>query len=163
MDDEPEITTALCSFPEPPLPPEPKTNESIDKLTLELFMNKSAYQKYVSKTNPKKYAEIQDYHENLQTYGSQILEITTDLLENPEMQITNDVNGAFEAYTKSVIRHLKQKYIEKQNRFNANDDDEYGDNEDDVLFGNIPTDRPPSVPANYPMSYWGKNTFHRKK
>lgn len=135
------------------------SNETIDKLTLELFMNKSTYQKYVSKTNPKKYAETQEYHNNIQTHRSQILELTRDLVENPEMQITSEVNDAFEAYAKAVIRHINQRYIEKQNRFNADDED---DTDEDILFGNIPPNTPPP-PTNYPISYWGKNTFHRKK
>lgn len=148
---DPDITTTQS------LIDSSNSNETIDKITLELFMNKSAYQKYVSKTNPKKYAEIREYHQSIQTYCSEIVELTKDLVEDPELQITSEINDAFEAYAKAVIRHMKQKQIEKQNRYNGDDEDD-----DDIMFGNIPPNTPPP-PTNYPMSYWGKNTFYRKK
>ena len=91
----------------------------IDKLTLELFINKSQYQRYLSKADPEKYKIRQEHLDNIQRYKSEIKEMTSDLLENA--QITTEINDAFETYVKCVISHLQMR--------------EYDD--DDTLFSNM--------------------------
>ena len=104
-----------------------KQNE-IDKLTLELFMNKNNYKKYLEKTDPKKYSDMQLHHMDIQKYRGTILTMTDDLLENPNLQITTEINEIFDAYTKIIIRYLKHKEIE--NNLETCE-------EEDVMFGTI--------------------------
>jgi transcription elongation factor GreA-like protein len=89
----------------------------IDKLTLELLMNKTTYQKYVEKTDPKKFEENRTYKEKVELYKSRILEITKEYLENPDKQVSLDMNHAFYEYSKSCIRHFEDVDV------NAIDDD----------------------------------------
>jgi len=79
----------------------------IDKLTLELLMNKTTYQKYIEKTDPKKFEENRSYKEKVELYSSRILEITKEYLENPDKQISLDMNHAFYEYSQSCIRHFE--------------------------------------------------------
>ena len=64
---------------------EPMNN--IDKLTLELLINKSQYKKYVQKNDPVKYSENQIYLGKITKYRYKIEKLFSDLLENPEKQI----------------------------------------------------------------------------
>lgn len=124
------------------------TNE-IDQMTMALLMNKQTYNKYISKQDPEKAKIIQERHEEINTYKEKIINITKNKLENPHLQITTDVDEIFEAYTKILIRHFKQKETENMNQ--------YGDNEteEESMFGKIEDQ---STNNRQPTSsYWGKH------
>jgi hypothetical protein len=139
----------------------------IDKMTLELLMNKTQYNKYISKTDPKKRREIDEYLNNITKYRRSISELTMQLLEEPNKPITNEVNEVFEHYVKTLIRYFKMKEIESANDFNSNNDEQ-----DDILFGNIDDNndydnddddenfKDDTVLMN---SYWGKHKIIKKK
>jgi hypothetical protein len=99
---------------------------NIDKLTLELLMNKTTYQKYVEKTDPKKFEENRSYKEKVKIYKSRILEITKEYLENPDKQVSLDMNHAFYEYSQSCIRHFEDRDVNEL--------------DDDNLFTNYSTD-----------------------
>ena len=40
------------------------SNAFVDKITLELLLNKTVYQKYLSKIEPQRYEEYQDFLDN---------------------------------------------------------------------------------------------------
>jgi len=125
----------------------------INKLTLELFMNKSQYQKYLGKTDPKKYEEHKQYLSNVNKYKSSILQMTEELLEDSKKQITTEVNEIFEIYTKTLIDHLQQKEYEYA-------DDDNNNNDEDMLFGHIEES---SHTGPMPMqSFWGKDRVVKK-
>lgn len=121
---------------------ETNTTNELDKLTLELFMNKKNYKKYLEKTDPKKYSDIQIHNNEIEKYRGTILTMTDDLLENPNLQITTEINDIFDAYTKIIIRYLKHKEIE--NNLETCDED--------VMFGTI--DEDVQTPSTYMKSYW---------
>lgn len=118
------------------------SNNEIDRLTLELFMNKKNYKKYLEKTDPKKYSEMQLHHMEIEKYRGTILTMTDDLLENPNLQITTEINEVFDAYTKIIIRYLKHKEIENN----------LETCEEDVMFGTIDEDEQTS--SSQMKSYW---------
>lgn len=119
-------------------------NKHIDNLTLELFMNKGMYNKYIQRTNPQKYEENQTLFMKLKKYKNHIIELTNDLVENPDKQITNDVNDIFQAYVKELIRYFEMKAIEIPSK-------KY--NDEDMLFGDD------AEPVS--SSYWGKEKVIR--
>ena len=120
-------------------------NPNIDKLTLELFMNRNIYKKYVAKNEPEKYEKIVIHHENIRKYRQCILNLTEQLLEDPSMQITTEINEIFDAYSRTLIRHFQQKDMEKANE-NSRDED--------ILFDPIKINqyRQPEITT----SFWGK-------
>jgi hypothetical protein len=101
--------------------------EHIDKLTLELLMNKTTYQKYVEKTDPKKYEEHRQYCHKIDVYHSRILNMTREYLENPDKQVTLDMNQAFFDYAKSCIRHFEEEEIQSSSP----------SQKEDILFGSL--------------------------
>lgn len=149
---------------------ESNSTEFIDKMTLELLMNKTQYKKYVSKTDPKKYQEIREHLKNVEKYKKDILGMTQELLQNPEKQINTEINHSFDSYIKTLIFYFKQKEIESINEYNKTDEDlmfHHMDTESDTDT-NI-DDSSEKLPSNEYIkspgtsgSYWGKEKIIRK-
>jgi len=106
----------------------PSQNSAIDKLTMELLLNKTHYQKYLSKTDPQKHAEYREFLDKLMHFRDPILQMTTELLDNPKKMYTNEVADAFDSYVKVLVKYLE---IEQQNK---------GDDDDDMMFGEMSND-----------------------
>jgi adenylosuccinate lyase len=54
------------------LPADTEIMSNIDKLTLELLINKTQYSKYIKKTNPKKFLEQQNYLGKIAKYKKKL-------------------------------------------------------------------------------------------
>ena len=114
---------------------EMETTPFIDQMTLELLMNKQQYQKYKETKDPDGHSKEQEFNEELSTYKSRIIDLTTHLLNDHRDPISNDVNDVFEQYSKCLIRHFKMKDIESENTMSSKYDAQYDD--DQVMFGEI--------------------------
>jgi hypothetical protein len=124
--------------------PSDKSNEyadisTIDEMTLQLLTNHVQYKRYLSKSNPAKYAEKREFLNRIDKYKSRISELTAILLENPEKPITNEINDIFNEYTKVLCRHFEMKDLENtETKYSENYDyREEGEEDDDELFGNM--------------------------
>jgi len=91
----------------------------IDKITLELLLNKSAYQKYLSKTDPDKHNEYQEFVKKMREFKSNILEMTENLIDCQKNNYTNEVSNAFDNYIRALIKYLE---IELSNQQNGDED-----------------------------------------
>uniref|UniRef100_A0A6C0F423 Uncharacterized protein n=1 Tax=viral metagenome TaxID=1070528 RepID=A0A6C0F423_9ZZZZ len=123
--------------------------EGVDKITLELLMNKQQYNKYLAIKDPSKYDEVQQYLIKIKKYKDIILEITEEYVVNSNKQNTNELDEAFQQYSKSCIRFIEMKNLETDIGSGRDDDvlfepmHKKDDHDDDVLFK--------------PMhSFWGK-------
>jgi len=122
-----------------------QTNSMIDKLTLEIMGNKTKYKKYLSKTDPDKYQEIQEYSMKLKKYETDILPIIHEYIHSPNKQITTDLDEAFEHFAKSCIKYLEMKEFEKYG--------EHNEKSEDVMFPYTnKIDK-----QSFHSSYWGKS------
>jgi hypothetical protein len=110
---EEDTATATVTATEEPMERTTKTMD-LDKFTLELLMNKTNYKKYIEKTDPKKFDERQNFLTRVRKYRGRILSLTEDYLENPDIQVTLDMNEAFDDYMKSVIRYLEDLDIQSR-------------------------------------------------
>lgn len=129
---------------------EPSKNEYLDKLTMELFLNKSHYAKYLKKTDPKRHDEYKAFTGKLKKYSVDIVDITSALIENPKQAPTLDIEESFDVFVKSIIRHMEMKEIENPA------DHEEGD--EDTLFGQI--DEPEHITPS--QSFWSKERVVKK-
>ena len=107
--------------------------ESLDKITLELLINKNQYNKYLVKEDPKKYELHKKYLETIQKYKSKILKITKNFVENPEFSLNLEMNEMFEIYFKTFIRYFEMQEVELQNFYNMDSKKE----DEDIMFGKI--------------------------
>lgn len=130
-------------------------SNSIDKLTLEFLMNKIQYKKYISKTNPEKHIQNEKYLHKIYKYKKKILELTIELLDNHECQITLDVNENFDNYVKSLICYFETKEMEKDDNdtlFEKIDDNKINNyNSEDISLDN-----------SNKKSYWGLERVVKK-
>ena len=108
--------------------------ESLDKITLELLTNKNQYNKYLSKEDPKKYKEHQEYLEKIKKYKTKILRMTKKYVEDPEFSTNVEMNEMFSIYFKTFIRYFEMKDVEVNNFYNS---DKNNNEEEDVMFGKI--------------------------
>jgi hypothetical protein len=136
---------------------EPAKNEYIDKLTLELLINKTHYHKYLSKSDPKKYDEYKEYKAKLRKYAIDIIDITSQLIEDPKKMYSNDIEDSFNSYVKSIIKYFEIKEIQ-----DTNTKSEYN-NDDEVIFTKFDNGTNQSDENNDNMkSYWGKEKVVKK-
>jgi hypothetical protein len=85
----------------------PTLQEDIDDITLELLLNKSKYDKILSKTNPAKFKERQLYLQRIHEKSSSIKTIFQELLDNPHACITKDISEGFDHFVRSCLKHLE--------------------------------------------------------
>ena len=104
--------------------------ENIDKLTLELLMNKTNYNKYMEKTNPTKYKEQHEFHQKIKKYSPRIQNLTRKFLENPNYQINQDIDTMLEEYARTFIKYLEMKDLDKM----GNGDYYQKEKDEDILF-----------------------------
>ena len=124
------------------------TNQHVDKLTLELLINKSQYNKYLSKSDPKTYEENMDHHRKINKYKEKIMKITNDYCNNPNTQITTHLDDMFNDYVRSCIQYFEMKELENIDDSSSNAADE------DTLFMNI--DEKDDNAKEPTKSFWGK-------
>ena len=120
------------------------TNEYIDKITLELLINKTQYNKYLSITDPAKYKKISEFSEKLGKYGDLIRSVTDEYCSNTKTQKSNEMDEMFINYAKTCIRYFEMKELE-------GDPESYSTTDkDEVLFAQ------PTL-----HSFWGKGAIKR--
>ena len=88
--------------------------EGIDKITLELLMNKAQYNKYLAIKDPNKYEEVQQHLEKVAKYRDRIMQITDEYCENHNTQNSIELDEAFSNYLKSCIRFIEMKELEAE-------------------------------------------------
>lgn len=130
-------------------------NTDMDELTLSLLMNTKHYRKYVAQTNPDQAILDNQTIDDKRKYRNKILQITADMIDSPDLQISTDINQIFNTYTKQLIRHFKMKENDRQRN---SQNDQY-DNEDDTLFGTMNDDTDTQTSTS---SLWGKDRVIKK-
>ena len=133
-----------------------QSNEDIDKLTLELLINKNQYNKYLSQTNPEKYKQHREHLDKITKYRGKIHSMFSQLMENPEKQITNQLNESFDHFVRTCMNHFEMKELDYQTSQEKEVEDD-----DDVLFGNCESisnnEKEPLMDTSYASgSLWGK-------
>ena len=139
------------------------SNRYVNDITLNLLMNRCHHKKYISKANPEEHIREQKHYSSLRKYKNQIIDITRELLSQPDKQITTDVNEIFEGYTKTLIRYFKMKELENK--------ETYDNSDEDVLFGNMDEsdedgeneNTEKTNQSNNLLSLWGGNQVFKKK
>lgn len=121
--------------------PNPTSNEYIDKITLELLINKNQYNKYIATTDPEKYKKISEFSAKLLKYQNKIMNLTEEYCSSTKVQKNNEMDDMFNNYARACIRYLEMKELEKSNENGYFEDAE----EADVLFDITPV-----------HSFWGK-------
>ena len=127
-------------------------SKSIDKLTMELMMNKAHYKKYLAKTNPEKFIETQEHINKIVKYKHRISNLMNELLEdscksNISAKYTNDINDSFDQFMRTCMKYFELKELEQNSGGGGKKDEE----DDEILFGEMSDE-----PVAETTSIWGK-------
>jgi hypothetical protein len=127
-------------------------NDYINNITMNFLMNKSQHQKFISTEDPTRYEREQKHIRALKKHKNEIIDLTRRLICEPDTQITTDVNGSFNDYTRTLLRYLKMKEIENKGYDNNSDEE--------TLFGTIDEsdeedNNSKCDPKNDITSFWG--------
>ena len=88
----------------------PDTNKYIDDLTMKLLTNQTTYAKYVTKNSELVQEEKEQFHEDCQTWKTNILSITRKLCnQEGENQYGSDIVESFDVYVRNIVRYLETK------------------------------------------------------
>ena len=120
--------------------------DGVDKITLELLMNKSQYNKYLSIKDPNKFEEVKLHLEKVAKYKDRIMEITDQYCENQNTQNSLELDEAFSNYLKSCIRFIEMKELEEEPKYERDIED--------VIFKSC--DNPSPM-----KSFWGKGAVKK--
>ena len=85
-----------------------------DKLSMELLMNKSQYQKYLSQTDPTKHEEHQRFLKSIKKHKREILKLTNQFLDDPDTDFNLSINEMFSNYAKSLIQYIEMKQLDEK-------------------------------------------------
>jgi hypothetical protein len=111
--------------------------DEIEKMTLELLTNKNQYNKYLSKEDPKKFREHQEYLEKIAKFKGKILNLSKQFLENPEKSFNLEMDEMFSIFAKTSIKYLEMRELENENLYNMKEDKQEEQEQEETLFGNI--------------------------
>lgn len=132
---------------------EKTSTEDIDELTLSLLMNKNHYKKYVAKNEGMDNIFNKDYLNDNIKYRKEIIELTSRMIDTPDIEISSEIEDIFIAYSKKIVNYLKMKEIEKNNKYNFFKKDE------DVMFGEIEENLEQNTSNN---SFWSSEKVVKK-
>ena len=127
----------------------------LDALTAKMFMNKTSYNKYLEKTEPKVFEKKRLYLTKLKKYRPRILQLVTEYLNNPEKNYSLAVNAVL-----SELGDILIKYFEVHDLDQAGGgcyETDAPDDADDTMFDvDVPPvyEKPPPSAVN---SLWGKS------
>ena len=111
--------------------------DEIDKITLQLLTNKVQYNKYLSKEDPKKFREHQEYLEKIVKFKPKISNLSKQFLENPEKSFNLEMDEMFSIFAKTSIKYLEMRELEMENLYNTENDTENDTESEDTMFGKM--------------------------
>jgi hypothetical protein len=127
----------------------------VNRLTLELFTNKTQYNKYLSKNEPVEFQKRKEFRDKIVFHKDAILEKTEYLIHN--MSNSPSVQEAFDFFVKEVIKDIEMNTSFNDKIYEEEEDDEE-EEDNEMLFGVI--DKPPSgVPT---QSFWSGDKVFRQ-
>ena len=126
--------------------------EDLNRLTLELFTNKTQYNKYLSKHNPKAYQELEEYRQKIQSNkiileenmlsmlnSACSLKSSSSFLSSRENNIiSSSVQDAFDILIKELLKDIEMNNTIYERKESYGEEEE----EEETLFGNIETSTP---------------------
>jgi hypothetical protein len=113
--------------------------ETLDKLTLELLMNKNTYSRYIERTDPSKHKEEQEFRKKIQKYKSRMLSLTMKHLNDPNFQINNELSSMISEYSRTFVKYFEMNDLEISCFYSNEKDDDTEAEAEDTLFGKIDT------------------------
>jgi len=129
----------------------PSTNKYIDDLTMKLLTNQTTYAKYVTKNGELAQEEKVQFHEDCQTWKTNILSITRKLCnQDGDHQYGSDITESFDVYVRNLVRYLETK--KRSDELQKEYDEEMQQDEEEMFPYEIDEQTQPSADTYKKMS-----------
>lgn len=145
----------------------------IDALTLKLLTSKKKYNTYLETVEPDNAAKIREYCDAIHAKKDRIRALFDKYMEDPETQITNELDDSVECCLKELLRHLETRDREKKSARNDYNEEDESDKEEEFNDFNIDAfkktsdndedeyeetfeEEKPKKEAKEKQSFWGK-------
>lgn len=133
----------------------------IDALTLKLLTSKKKYNTYLETVEPDNGAKIREYCNAVKTNKDRIKVLLAKYLDDPETQITNELDDSVESCLKELLRHLEARDRESKSARNDYDEQDEEEEEEESFEEREESEERDSSEdkANkaQQQSYWGNN------
>lgn len=133
----------------------------IDALTLKLLTSKKKYNTYLETVEPDNGAKIREYCDAVKTNKDRIKVLLAKYLDDPETQITNELDDSVESCLKELLRHLEARDRESKSARNDYDEQDEEEEEEESFEEREESEERDSSEdkANkaQQQSYWGNN------
>jgi len=103
---------------------------NIDALTLKLLTSKKKYNTYLETVEPDTASKIREYCDAIHANKDRIKVLFAKYLDDPETQITNELDDSVESCLKELLRHLETRDREKKSARNDYDEQDESDEEE---------------------------------
>jgi hypothetical protein len=131
---------------------------NMDKLTLELFTNKTQYRKYLSKNDPDKFNSLQEEREKILKYKQELLERTDKLISCPDLAISPLIQESFDNYVNVLIKEIETNKLEiKEFEDNSTDEETLFKNMDELNNYHPSPIRRETEEKNERKTFWNNN------
>ena len=112
----------------------------IDELTLKLLTSKMKYNTYLETVEPDTASKIREYCDAIHANKGRIRALFDKYMEDPEIQITNELDDSVECCLKELLRHLETRDREKKSARNDYNEKDESDNEEEEEFNDFNID-----------------------
>lgn len=134
----------------------------IDALTLKLLTSKKKYNTYLETVEPDNGSKIREYCNAVKTNKDRIKVLLAKYLDDPETQITNELDDSVESCLKELLRHLEARDRESKsarNDYDEQDEETSEGREDEFEESEESFEESSEDKANkaQQQSYWGNN------
>lgn len=134
----------------------------IDALTLKLLTSKKKYNTYLETVEPDNGAKIRGYCDAVKTNKDRIKVLLAKYLDDPETQITNELDDSVESCLKELLRHLEAR--DRESKSARNDYDEQDEEEEESFEEREESEesfeessKEDKANKAQQQSYWGNN------
>jgi hypothetical protein len=126
----------------------------IDKLTLECFVNRNTYHKYLAKKDPNSFQENKLWNEQLLEQHDALLSIISQFIQNPDTiqdETTRDIFNRFIVECMDILTKQKQAYDDLNKTDETDIFVKKTDETDEMMFSQCEELR---IEPTNPIEYW---------
>lgn len=97
--------------------------EFVDKVTLELLMNKNTYSRYIERTDPNKHTIEKEFREKIKKYKTRILRLIIKYLDDPNFELNNELDNSFSEYMRLFIKYFEMNDLDNSTFHESDSED----------------------------------------
>ena len=130
----------------------------VDKITLQCFVNRNSYQKYLAKKDPESFESTQKTFQKWRTHHDELLELFSEYIYEPESFTSTTKKEVFHKFVTDCMSTIESRKL-KQNEYSSSDNESqskiYNNNdydEDETLFSQC--DDSLRIEPKNPIEFW---------